>query len=633
MTLLSSEEQSIAAGDRGDGAAMAMRIVAEAGRLMGAPRLIPVASAHIDGALYHGDSGTLFAEALVAGGARVAVPASLNVGALDLVGCSRVRLPPHERDMAKRMMVAYEAMGCAPTWTCAPYQAGHRPAAGTDVAWGESNAVVFCNSVLGARTNRYGDFLDIACAIVGRAPDYGLHRPENRRARFVVDAWGLSKELRGSDAFWPVLGTWYGLHAGTQVGVVDGLAGFATEDRLKAFGAASASAGGVGLFHMAGVTPEAPDVATAAGGSAEGLERTVLTGPMLREAYDRLSTAGDDAVDAVAIGSPHLSLDEARDLLRLLAGRAVRVPFYACTGRHVIRALEADGSRAALEALGITLVADTCVVVTPILERTQGVLMTNSGKFAHYAPGNTGLAARFGALADCVESAVAGPPRPRRKVVVMSADAGPSVAHGPALPFTAEVLIAGDAAAEGDVLALTRPISFWGGVHPRTGAIIDARHPQQGALIAGRVLALPGTIGSSSASAVLLELVHAGRAPAALLMTEPDAILLLGLVVARQMGWPVPTALRVPADVQSALADRRLRITQTASSRPLESERQETPPTLCRDSHLPRSPCEQSEDEEMRADARRPEHRKPRRQRQPSPRGPRTPASTPCAHA
>ncbi len=408
MTQLTPEEQAIGSGAHGEGAAMAMRIVAEAARLMGAPGLIPVASAHIDGALYHGDSGTLFAEALVAGGATVAVPSTLNVGALDLVGCSRVRLPPHERGMAKRMMVAYEAMGCAPTWTCAPYQAGHRPALGTDVAWGESNAVVFCNSVLGARTNRYGDFLDIACAIVARAPDYGLHRAENRRARFIVDASGLSPALRNDDAFWPVIGTWYGLQAGTAVGVVDGLQGFATEDRLKAFGAASASSGGVGLFHIAGVTPEAPDVATAAGGSADGLETIRLTGPMLRQAYDRLSTADGDSVDAVAIGSPHLSLDEVLALKGLLAGRSVRIPFYACTGRHVIREIEAEGTRAQLEGQGITFVADTCVVVTPILERTTGVLMTNSGKFAHYAPGNTGLATRYGALADCVESAVAG---------------------------------------------------------------------------------------------------------------------------------------------------------------------------------------------------------------------------------
>lgn len=407
MIVLSDEEAAIAGGRDGDGAAMAMRVVAEAARLMGAPRLIPVASAHIDGALYHGDSGTLFAERMVEGGARVAVPSTLNVGALDLLGCSRVKLEGSKRDMARRMMRAYEAMGCAPTWTCAPYQAGHRPAVGTDVAWGESNAVVFCNSVLGARTNRYGDFLDIACAVVARAPDYGLHRPENRRATVVVDATGLPDALKRSEVLWPVLGTWYGLELGSEIGVIDGLQGTATEDRLKALGAASASSGGVGLFHVAGVTPEAPDVATALAG--EPARATIrLTAAMLKAAFGRLSTSDGQAVDAVAIGSPHLSHDEVRELARLLAGRRLHVPFFACTGRHVIKAAEADGSRAALEALGLTFVADTCVVVTPILDARGGVLMTNSGKFAHYAPGNTGYAVQYGSLADCVESAVAG---------------------------------------------------------------------------------------------------------------------------------------------------------------------------------------------------------------------------------
>jgi predicted aconitase len=189
--VLTADERAIASGGRGEGAAAAMRIVAESARLLGAPRLIPIASAHIDGALYHGDSGTLFAELLVQGGAQVAVRSTLNVGALDLIGCSRVRLEEPQRGMARRMMEAYRKLGCEQSWTCAPYQAGHRPAFGSNVAWGESNAVVFCNSVLGARTNRYGDFLDIACAIAGRAPDYGLHRAENRRARLVFDVSAL----------------------------------------------------------------------------------------------------------------------------------------------------------------------------------------------------------------------------------------------------------------------------------------------------------------------------------------------------------------------------------------------------------------------------------------------------------
>lgn len=406
---LSPEERAIAA--RQDGAGMAMRIVAESARLLGAPRLIPIASAHIDGALYHGDSGTLFAEKLVEGGAKVAVRSTLNVGALDLMGCSRIRLEEPQRGMARRMMEAYRKLGCEQSWTCAPYQAGHRPALGSDVAWGESNAVVFCNSVLGGRTNRYGDFLDIACAITGRAPDYGLHRPDNRRARLVFDVSGLSPSFLASEIAWPVLGSLYGRQVGNAIGVVTGVAGHPGEDALKAFGAAAASSGAVGLFHIAGVTPEAPDAPTIlAGPEPEAVIR--VTPEMVGKARAGLSTAAAvKTIDAVAIGSPHLSNAEFDSLERFIAGRRLAVPIYACTGRHALALLEQDGRRKRLEASGVVIVADTCVVVTPIMpELGNGVLMTNSGKFAHYAPGNTGYAVLYASLADCVESAVLGRP-------------------------------------------------------------------------------------------------------------------------------------------------------------------------------------------------------------------------------
>jgi predicted aconitase len=407
---LTEAERALASGSSGEGAAMAMCIVADSARLLGAPRLIPVASAHIDGALYHGDSGTLFAEKLVEGGARVAVRATLNVGALDLTGCSHVRLAEPQRGMARRMMEAYRALGCEPSWTCAPYQAGHRPAFDSDVAWGESNAVAFCNSVLGARTNRYGDFLDIACAIAGRAPDCGLHRPENRVATMVFDTSSLDSTYLEDETAWPVLGSLYGREIGTAVGVVTGVPSHPGEDALKAFGAAAASSGSVGLFHIAGVTPEAPDLATALGG-AEPAAVIRVTPAMIADARARLSTAErPEHIDAVAVGSPHLSTDELRALGRLIGSRRLTIPFYACTGRHALDTVGAE-LRHELERAGVTLVADTCVVVTPIMrDLPKGVLMTNSGKFAHYAPGNTGYAVLYGSLADCVESAVTGRP-------------------------------------------------------------------------------------------------------------------------------------------------------------------------------------------------------------------------------
>lgn len=412
MTLsLTNDETAMSEGRDGPAVASAMRILCEMGRLLGADRLIPIASVHVDGCLYHGDSGVHFAERLQQGGGRVRVPTTLNVGALDLLHPGRVRASPHRRNMALRLMQAYEALGCRPTWTCAPYQAGHRPRTGENVAWGESNAVAFCNSVLGARTNRYGDFLDICAALTGRAPDYGLHRPENRRARILVEAGGLSRRLVASDAFYPVLGSWLGAEVGNAVAVIEGLPGAVTEDQLKALGAAAASSGAVGLFHVAGVTPEAPTAAAALGGLPPE-RRIALIPALLRAARDRLSTAADGGIDAVALGSPHFSLAEFAALLALLRGRRSQVPFYVCTSRHVVEALRRDDRLQALEAAGVTVVADTCVVVTPILPESGreggSLLMTNSGKFAHYAPANTGYRVIYGSLEDCVASALSG---------------------------------------------------------------------------------------------------------------------------------------------------------------------------------------------------------------------------------
>src|ERR1700685_1665402 len=167
---LTDQDQELLEGAHGAGAALAMPILVKTARLLGAEELLDVQSAHIDGCLYHGDGGVLFAEQLAAHAARPHVPTTPNVSALHLLHAGRERLPPEARFMAMRMTNAYVSMGCKPTWTCARYQAGARHQVGEHVAWGESNAVVFCNSVLGARTNRYGDFLDICAAVTGRAP-------------------------------------------------------------------------------------------------------------------------------------------------------------------------------------------------------------------------------------------------------------------------------------------------------------------------------------------------------------------------------------------------------------------------------------------------------------------------------
>ena len=386
---------------------MAMRILCDMARIQGADKLIPVTSAHIDGCLYHGASGVKFAERLVKLQGRVTVPSSLNVGALDLQNPQKIRLDDRERDLARRLMNAYVAMGCIPSWTCAPYQAGYRPGAGEDIAWAESNAIVFANSVLGARTNRYGDFMDICCAITGRAPYVGLHRPENRVATVHIDTSSIPDRLKQEDAFYAVLGSWLGRVAGDRVSVFSGLPVTVTDDQLKSLGASAASSGGVALFHVAGVTPEAPTL-TDALNHQQARQTIILAREELARERDRMSTVAGGQLDVIAVGSPHFSLDEFEQLLRLLDGRRCAIPLLACTGRHVITQLEKKGWLQALQNQGVDLIVDTCVVVTPILERTAGVLMTNSGKFAHYSPSLTGHEVVFGSLADCVNSAIEG---------------------------------------------------------------------------------------------------------------------------------------------------------------------------------------------------------------------------------
>jgi predicted aconitase len=421
---LTDSEKSLLAGSAGEASAMAMRIVVSAAELLGADELVEVSSAHIDGCLHHGDGGVEFAEALVAGGGTMAVPTTLNVGALDLLHPGVVRADAHKTDMARRQMEAYVAMGAAPTFTCAPYQVGHEPGVGEQVAWGESNAIAFVNSVLGARTERYGDFLDACCAITGRAPFYGLHLTENRKATVVVDATAAPRDLVARDVFYPVLGTWLGLTVGSEIAVIDGLPGDTTRDQLKALGAAAASTGSVALFHVAGVTPEAATLADAlqmedvpadappgwASQSLEPLPRRIpLEAGSLRAALDRLSTAvSAETIDAVAVGSPHFSLEEFEQLAALVPGDRLSVPFYVCTARDTLEEAESRGFIEPLRKAGVEIVADTCVVVTPILPATDGVLMTNSGKFAHYGPSNTGYEVVYGSLEDCVESARTG---------------------------------------------------------------------------------------------------------------------------------------------------------------------------------------------------------------------------------
>jgi hypothetical protein len=403
---LSERDRAMLEGREGEAAALAMRILLDYAVVVGADRLIDVASAHVDGCLYHGLAGLEFAERLVAAGARVRVPTTLNVASLDLLHPERYRGDAGTAANARRQMDAYVAMGCRATWTCAPYQLPERPAFREHVAWAESNAIVFCNSVLGARTDRYGDFVDVCAAITGRVPFAGLHRDEDRRASLVLRLQGVPSRLLASDALYPVLGHVVGREAGNDVAAIVGLPADASENGLKALGAAAASSGSVAMFHGVGVTPEAPTLEHA---TREGdVPEVRVTIAMLRAARDELSTAAGDDLGAVCVGTPHASLDELERLAELLAGRRTALPIWVNTGRDVLAVAERRGILRSLTSAGVQVVTDTCTYLAPTIDGVDGPVMTDSAKWAWYAPASIGVGVTLGSLEECVRSAIEG---------------------------------------------------------------------------------------------------------------------------------------------------------------------------------------------------------------------------------
>src|SRR3954468_3361562 len=245
-------------GDGGPAQALAMSILVRMADVYGAHELMDISQAHIDSTIYLGDATLEFAERLASLGAPVALPTSLHVSGVDECGWKDWAVKPEWAAKAARQMLPYERMGAVPTWTCAPYQTHMRPAFGQQIAWGESNAISFANSVIGARTERYPDLLDICCAITGRVPRIGLHLEENRGGQLLIRLIDVPPALQEDDQFFAVLGHLVGKLADERIPVIDGIVVSPAEDQLKAFAPGAASSGRVALFHMIGVTPEAP---------------------------------------------------------------------------------------------------------------------------------------------------------------------------------------------------------------------------------------------------------------------------------------------------------------------------------------------------------------------------------------
>src|SRR5579864_451465 len=406
---LSAHDRALLAGEHGPAARMAMSIIVRMAEIQGARELLDISQAHIDSTIYMGEAGLEFAERLAGWGARVKVPTSLNVSGLDECHWREWPVPEDWAGKAQRQMRAYQGMGCVPMWTCAPYQTNMAPKFGQQIAWGESNAIVFANSVIGARTERYPDLLDICAAITGRVPAVGLHLTENRAGQLLLRLHQVPRRVQQDDTFYPVLGLLLGRLAGNRIPVLDGLEVQPTEDRLKALGAAAASSGAVALFHIVGVTPEAPTLEAAFQGRTPSEVHTV-TMDQLRQTRRELTTAPDAKLDMVVLGSPHFSIAEFRQLAPLVQGkrRHPGVRFLVTTSRIMSALAAQEGILASIEAFGVQITVDTCILATPMLPKSVKILMTNSAKYAYYAPGLLSTQMVFGSMADCVESAVEG---------------------------------------------------------------------------------------------------------------------------------------------------------------------------------------------------------------------------------
>src|SRR2546428_2315052 len=347
----------------------AMQILLAVGRLADAPRLIPITSAHVSGVSYKmiGDPGLEFLEDF-ARDARVSVPTTVNPLGTDLGQWQALGVPPTFAEKQGRIARAYEAMGVRRSFTCTPYLIGVRPTFGEHVAWAESSAVCFADSVLGARTNREGGPAALAAAIVGATPEQGLHTDEGREPTVIVK---VGVKPRGIDY------SLIGLVAGERVD--DGLPFFrgfrGTEGDLKWLGAALASSGACSMFHLEGVTPEAREA------RVKGLKSITIAEKDLIAAK-RAHTDGTEA-DLIGLGSPQLSAEELQRIAHLIDRTPPRIPVWIFTSR-VVRDANPDAV-GIVERHGGRVLADTCLEVT-LLEHRFGTVATPSGKGAYYLP-------------------------------------------------------------------------------------------------------------------------------------------------------------------------------------------------------------------------------------------------------
>jgi hypothetical protein len=373
---LTKEQERMLAGEHGEVVERNFRLLMRLGEIYGADSMIPVGSVQVAGVSYKsiGDPGIEFLEDMANRGAKVKVPTTLNPPGMDLVDWRELGFPEDFAEKQLQIMDAFKKMGIAMTATCTPYLVGNMPRFGEHIAWSESSAVSFANSVIGARTNREGGPSALAAALCGVTPNYGLHLDEKRKPTLLVK---VNAELKDNSDFGAL-----GYHVGKIV--KDGIPYFkgikkAELEQLKALGAAMAASGAVALYHVEKITPEAHLM------SPNGLEGIEFGEKELKEAYAKLNTG--ESPDIVILGCPHASLKEIAELASKLEGKRLKKPVWICTARATKEAADRMGLVKKIESAGGKVVADTCTVVSPIERMGFKCTAVNSGKAANYLPG------------------------------------------------------------------------------------------------------------------------------------------------------------------------------------------------------------------------------------------------------
>ena len=398
---LSPQDRAMLDGAGGPAVRIAMEVICAMAALQGATALVDVTQGHIDGCILANTANLRFAETMADMGGRVSIPTTMNAISVDHGNWRSQGVAPDFGLRAARLADAYVRMGARPTFTCAPYLLDSAPKAGENIGWSESNAVIFANTVLAARTVKHPDYLDLFIAMTGRAPLSGVYLPANRAARRRIH---IALPPGHDDALWPILGYIAGQLAPDRIPLLTGLEATSPSlDDLKAMCAAFGTTSAAPMLHVAGHTPEAADF-------PEPRDVVTVTRADLARVWAELNL-GPQAIDLVAFGSPHFSLTECRALADLATGhRAKGTDVIVTVGQHVLARARAEGTLARLEAFGAQVFPDICwcSITEPIMPRTARSLMTNSGKYAHYAPGLSGREVRFGSLADCAETARSG---------------------------------------------------------------------------------------------------------------------------------------------------------------------------------------------------------------------------------